>query len=42
VFAADTVSGVTAGEHEHALSVVLPRFGDVLTADQVLAEFAGG
>ena len=29
VFASDAMSGVTAGEHEHALTTVLPRFGAV-------------
>ncbi len=37
VFAADAMSGVTAGEHTHALTVVLPRFGEVLTTAEVLA-----
>ncbi|WP_238011842.1 isochorismatase family protein [Dactylosporangium sp. AC04546] len=37
LFAADAMSGMTAAEHEHALSVTLPRFGDVLSTDQVLA-----
>ncbi|GAA0726788.1 isochorismatase family protein [Dactylosporangium roseum] len=36
VFAADAMSGLTAQEHEHALTVVLPRFGEVLTTDEVL------
>jgi nicotinamidase-related amidase len=38
VFAADAMSGMTAAEHDHALSVVLPRFGDVLATEQVLAQ----
>ncbi|MFF5227928.1 isochorismatase family protein [Dactylosporangium sp. NPDC000521] len=29
VFAADAMSGMTAAEHEHALTVTLPRFGAV-------------
>src|SRR5262245_28471989 len=37
VFAADAMSGMTTSEHEHALTVVLPRFGDVITTDEVLA-----
>ncbi|MET7396554.1 isochorismatase family protein [Dactylosporangium sp. NPDC005572] len=37
LFAADAMSGMTAAEHEHALSVTLPRFGDVLGTEQVLA-----
>ncbi|WP_199509857.1 isochorismatase family protein [Nucisporomicrobium flavum] len=37
VFAADAMSGVTTAEHDHALTVVLPRFGEVLTTDAVLA-----
>ncbi|WP_089248638.1 isochorismatase family protein [Asanoa hainanensis] len=37
VFAADAMSGMTATEHDHALSVVLPRFGEVVTTDEVLA-----
>lgn len=36
VFAADAMSGITAQEHEHALTVVLPRFGEVITTDEVL------
>jgi nicotinamidase-related amidase len=36
IFASDAMSGVTAAEHEHALTVVLPRFGEVVTADEVL------
>lgn len=36
VFAADAMSGVTAAEHEHALTVVLPRFGEVITTDEVV------
>jgi nicotinamidase-related amidase len=36
VFAADAMSGMTAAEHDHALTVVLPRFGEVLTTDEVL------
>ena len=27
---------LTAAEHEHALTVVLPRFGEVVTTDEVL------
>ncbi|GLW27851.1 isochorismatase family protein [Actinoplanes regularis] len=38
VFASDAMSGMTAAEHEHALSVVLPRFGAVLTTAELLAE----
>ncbi|GGM21308.1 isochorismatase family protein [Dactylosporangium sucinum] len=37
LFVADAMSGMTAAEHEHALSVVFPRFGDVLDTDRVLA-----
>jgi nicotinamidase-related amidase len=37
VFASDAMSGMTAAEHEHALSVVLPRFGEVLTTAEILA-----
>ncbi|WP_433368080.1 isochorismatase family protein [Actinoplanes sp. CA-142083] len=29
LFASDAMSGMTAVEHEHALTVILPRFGDV-------------
>ena len=36
VFAADAMTGMTAHEHEHALTVVLPRFGEVITTDEVL------
>ena len=36
IFAADAMSGMTAGEHEHALRVVLPRFGAVLTTDEIV------
>jgi nicotinamidase-related amidase len=38
VFASDAMSGLTTAEHEHALSVVLPRFGAVLTTAEILAE----
>lgn len=37
LFAADAMSGMTAAEHEHALTVVLPRFGEVLTTEDLLA-----
>ncbi|GIF62419.1 hydrolase [Asanoa ishikariensis] len=40
VFTADAMSGVTAAEHDHALTVVLPRFGDVVTTDEVLARLS--
>jgi nicotinamidase-related amidase len=36
LFAADAMSGMTAAEHEHALTVVLPRFGEVLTTEELL------
>ncbi|MFD2767987.1 isochorismatase family protein [Micromonospora eburnea] len=36
IFAADAMSGMTAAEHEHALTVVLPRFGEVITTGEVL------
>ncbi|MDG4790213.1 isochorismatase family protein [Micromonospora sp. WMMD1102] len=36
IFAADAMTGMTATEHEHALTVVLPRFGQVVTTDEVL------
>jgi nicotinamidase-related amidase len=36
IFAGDAMSGMTAAEHEHALTVVLPRFGEVVTTDDVL------
>jgi nicotinamidase-related amidase len=36
VFAADAMSGMTAQEHEHAVTVVLPRFGEVVATDEVL------
>lgn len=38
LFAADAMSGMTADEHEHALTVVLPRFGQVLGTEQLLAQ----
>jgi nicotinamidase-related amidase len=38
VFAADATSGMTAAEHEHALAVTLPRFGDVQDTEQLLAQ----
>lgn len=38
VFAADAMSGMTTAEHEHALAVVLPRFGDVLDTQELLAQ----
>ena len=41
IFAADAMSGVTAAEHEHALTVVLPRFGDVLGTGELLDRLAG-
>ncbi|SDT23007.1 isochorismatase family protein [Actinoplanes derwentensis] len=37
LFAADAMSGLTATEHDHALTVVLPRFGEVLTTDALLS-----
>ncbi|GAA1640393.1 isochorismatase family protein [Actinoplanes couchii] len=37
IFAADAMSGVTTAEHDHALTVVLPRFGEVLTTGRVLS-----
>ena len=37
VFVSDAMSGMTAAEHEHALAVVLPRFGEVCTTEQLLA-----
>lgn len=40
VFAADAMSGTTAQEHTHALTVVLPRFGEVLTTAEILARLA--
>lgn len=40
VFAADAMSGMTAAEHDHALTVVLPRFGEVLTTDEVLDQLS--
>ncbi|GAA3761384.1 hydrolase [Plantactinospora mayteni] len=36
VFASDAMSGVTTLEHNHALTVTFPRFGEVLTTDEVL------
>jgi len=38
VFASDAMSGMTTAEHDHALTVVLPRFGAVITTDEVLAQ----
>jgi nicotinamidase-related amidase len=40
IFAADAMSGMTAAEHEHALTVVLPRFGEVVPTDEVLARLS--
>lgn len=37
MFAADAMSGTTTTEHDHALGVVFPRFGEVLPARDVLA-----
>jgi nicotinamidase-related amidase len=37
LFAADAMSGMTAEEHEHALGVVLPRFGEVLSTEDLLS-----
>jgi nicotinamidase-related amidase len=42
VFVADAMSGVTAQEHEHALTVVLPRFGDVVTTDELIDRLSLG
>jgi nicotinamidase-related amidase len=36
VFAADAMSGMTTAEHEHALAVVLPRFGAVHSTRHLL------
>ncbi|WP_232344823.1 isochorismatase family protein [Actinoplanes awajinensis] len=36
VFVSDAMSGMTAQEHEHALTVVLPRFGEVVTTAEIL------
>ncbi|GIE77099.1 hydrolase [Actinoplanes philippinensis] len=40
-FAADAMSGTTASEHDHALTVVLPRFGAVHPTSHLLALLAG-
>jgi nicotinamidase-related amidase len=40
IFAADAMSGMTVVEHDHALTVVLPRFGEVITTDEVLARLS--
>ncbi|GAA2847030.1 hydrolase [Actinoplanes cyaneus] len=37
VFAADAMSGMTAAEHTHALTVILPRFGEILSTEEILA-----
>jgi nicotinamidase-related amidase len=37
LFAADAMSGMTAAEHEHAIRVILPRFGELLTTQELLA-----
>lgn len=39
LFAADAMSGMTAAEHDHALTAVLPRFGEVLTTEDLLARW---
>ncbi|ASW53424.1 isochorismatase [Plantactinospora sp. KBS50] len=39
VFASDAMSGMTATEHEHALTNIFPRFGAVLSTDEVLRRF---
>jgi nicotinamidase-related amidase len=36
VFAADAMSGMTAAEHTHALTVTFPRFGEILSAEETL------
>ncbi|TDB70383.1 isochorismatase family protein [Micromonospora sp. KC721] len=36
IFVADAMSGMAAAEHDHALTVVLPRFGEVVTTDEVI------
>ena len=38
IFVSDAMTGLTAAEHDHALSVVLPRFGSVVTTDALLSE----
>ncbi|MFB9234823.1 isochorismatase family protein [Plantactinospora siamensis] len=40
VFASDAMSGMTAEEHEHALTVIFPRFGAVQTTDEILDRLA--
>ncbi|BCY12190.1 isochorismatase family protein [Actinoplanes sp. L3-i22] len=37
IFVSDAMSGMTAAEHTHALSVVLPRFGEVVTTAEALS-----
>ncbi|MEU4155372.1 isochorismatase family protein [Actinoplanes sp. NPDC026670] len=37
IFAADAMSGVTATEHDHAVTVILPRFGAVHDTKHLLA-----
>lgn len=36
VFVFDAMTGLTTPEHDHALTTIFPRFGDVLTTDEVL------
>lgn len=38
VFAADAMSGMTTAEHEHALAVVMPRFGAVEQSERLLSQ----
>lgn len=40
IFAADAMSGITSAEHEQALTVVLPRFGEVVSTDEVLGRLS--
>ncbi|WP_043512101.1 MULTISPECIES: isochorismatase family protein [unclassified Actinoplanes] len=37
IFAADAMSGMTETEHHHALTVTLPRFGEIRTTAEILA-----
>jgi nicotinamidase-related amidase len=40
LFASDAMSGPTTLEHEHAVTVTFPRFGEVLTTDEILRRLA--
>ncbi|BEL04743.1 hydrolase [Actinoplanes sichuanensis] len=42
IFAADAMSGTTAAEHDHARTVILPRFGAVHDTKHLLSMLSAG